>query len=106
MTIAQRAWPSSSEGAIDAGGLWRSAVHAYVQPPPPYGEVAKGIHAILSAKNGGRMSERQADDLIRALLASYMNMVIGYQANGYLERGVSRMVRYYTESWGVSGGRE
>ena len=51
------------------------------------------------------MSERQADYLIKVLLASYMSMAIGYQVDAYLERGLARMMRYYAGSWGADGGQ-
>ncbi len=84
-------YPTLKE-AVNIGDSWRGASPAY-SPPPPYREIAKGIRVILDARNGGRLSEQQADDLIKVLLGSYMGMVIGYQVSDYLERSLSLMMQ-------------
>ncbi len=80
--------------------------HFFGQPAyaPPSKELDDGIRAIVESMKSGALSEDKGSELIRILLAAYLEALISRRVADYLERGVVDTLIRQIES-GDSGGR-
>lgn len=66
---------------------------AYETQPPD--AIAAGMRAVVKALRSGALSEEQAADLLKVLLAASVGGLIGMYVGRYLERGFSSLL----ENW-------
>lgn len=85
-----------------------ASFHFYGQPTymSPSKEIGEGISAIVESMKSGALSEETGSELIRILLAAYLEAAISNQVAGYLDQGVSDILLHQLGEGSVAGGRE
>ena len=64
---------------------------------PPLDVVEAGLRSVVDAWNSGALSEEQAGDLIKVLIATYTGEVVSQHVREYLENGLSHILEHQIE---------
>ena len=86
----------------------QDSFHFFGQPVymPPSKGIGDGISAIVESMESGALSEEMGSELIRILLAAYLEATVSSQIAGYLDPGISDILLHQLEEGGVGGRRE
>ena len=68
-------------------------------------DVWEGIQAVVTCRNNGYISEEQADDLTKVLVAGYIGMLISRQVSDYLDDALAQVLQHQIEGWNTVGER-
>ena len=68
-------------------------------------DIWEGIQAVVRCRNNGYISEEQADDITKVLVAGYIGMLISREVSDYLDDALSQVLQHQIEGWNAVGER-